>query len=101
MKIAVVVDSTSYLPEGLKKKYDIRTIPLNVVIGDTAYREDEDIDADVTTNQAEEWQEDEDAEELAVPSQTVAPEIPGTPVPQPSPSVYFPDNEIHDLPRHV
>ncbi len=46
MKIAVVVDSTSYLPEGLKKKYDIRTIPLNVVIGDTAYREDEDIDAD-------------------------------------------------------
>ena len=59
--------------------------------------EEETIDADVTTNQAEEWQEDEDAEELAVPSQTVAPEIPGTPVPQPSPSVYFPDDEIHRI----
>ena len=59
--------------------------------------EEETIDADATTNQAEEWQEqeDEDAEELAVPSQTFAPEIPGTPVPQPSPSVYFPDDEIH------
>jgi len=59
--------------------------------------EEETIDADVTTNQAEEWQEDEDAEELAVPSQTVAPEIPGTPVPQPSSSVYFPDDEIHRI----
>ena len=59
--------------------------------------EEETIDADVTTNQAEEWQEDEDAEELAVPSQTVAPEIPGTPVPQPSPSVYFSDDEIHRI----
>lgn len=59
--------------------------------------EEETIDADATTNQAEEWQEDEVAEELAVPSQTFAPEIPGTPVPQPSPSVYFPDDEIHRI----
>lgn len=43
MKIAVVVDSTSYLPKGLKEKYDIRTIPLNVLMGDQVYREDEDI----------------------------------------------------------
>ena len=54
-------------------------------------------DSEDTTNQAEEWQEDEVAEELAVPSQTFAPEIPGTPVPQPSPSLYFPDDEIHRI----
>ncbi len=59
--------------------------------------EEEATDLDATTNQAEEWQEDEVAEELAVPSQTFAPEIPGTPVPQPSPSVYFPDDEIHRI----
>ena len=59
--------------------------------------EEETIDADATANQAEEWQENEDAEELAVPSQTFTPEIPGTPVPQPSPSVYFPDDEIHRI----
>ena len=43
MKIAVVVDSTSYLPTGLKEKYDIRTIPLNVIMGEQSYKEDEDI----------------------------------------------------------
>ena len=59
--------------------------------------EEEAIDADVTTNQAEEWQEDEVAAELAAPSQTFAPEIPGTPVPQPSPSVYFQDDEIYRI----
>lgn len=59
--------------------------------------EEEATDAEVITNQAEEWQGDEVAEELAVPSQTFAPKIPGTPVPQPSPSVYFPDDEIHRI----
>ena len=54
-------------------------------------------DSEDTTNQAEEWQQDEVTEELAVPSQTFAPEIPGTPVPQPSPSLYFPDDEIHRI----
>lgn len=46
MKIAVVVDSTSYLPEALKDKYDIRTIPLSVVIGDESYKEDAEITPD-------------------------------------------------------
>ncbi|WP_342388518.1 DegV family protein [Salinicoccus bachuensis] len=46
MKIAVVVDSTSYLPKGLKEKYDIRTIPLNVIMGEQSYKEDEDIGDD-------------------------------------------------------
>jgi hypothetical protein len=59
--------------------------------------EEEATDPEVTTNQAEDGQKDEVAEELAVPSQTFAPEIPGTPVPQPSPSVYFPDDEIHRI----
>lgn len=59
--------------------------------------EEETIDTDATINQADEWQEDEVAEELAVPSQTFAPEITGTPVPQPSPSVYFSDDEIHRI----
>jgi len=59
--------------------------------------EEETIDADATTNQAEDWQEDEVAEEVAIPSQTFTPEIPETPVPQPSPSVYFPDDEIHKI----
>ncbi|WP_411843499.1 DegV family protein [Salinicoccus sp. HZC-1] len=43
MKIAVVVDSTSYLPGALKDKYDIRTIPLSVIIDDSSYKEDEEI----------------------------------------------------------
>ncbi len=46
MKIAVVADSTSYLPDALKDKYDIRTIPLSVVIGDASYKEDEEITPD-------------------------------------------------------
>src|SRR5699024_1864797 len=46
MKIAVVVDPTSYLPDALKEKYDIRTIPLSVVIGDESYKEDEEITPD-------------------------------------------------------
>jgi len=56
--------------------------------------EAEATDPEATSKQAEEWQEDEVTEELAVPSQTFAPEIPGTAAPQPSPSVYFPDEEI-------
>jgi len=59
--------------------------------------EEEATDVDASTNQAEEWQEDEDAEELPVPSLTFAPETPGTPVPEPSPAVYYPDEEIHRI----
>jgi len=54
-------------------------------------------DVDGVTNQVEEWEEDADAEGLTVPSQTFAPEIPGTPVPQPSTSEYFPADEIHKI----
>lgn len=41
MKVAVVVDSTSYLPKEILEKHNIYTIPLNVYIGGKTYREDE------------------------------------------------------------
>ncbi len=43
MKIAIVTDSTAYIPEALLRKYDIHTIPLSVVMGDKTYRENVDI----------------------------------------------------------
>ena len=43
MKTAIVADSTAYLPEKLIEKYDIYTIPLNVVMGEETYRESVDI----------------------------------------------------------
>ena len=41
MKVAVVVDSTSYLPEHILAEHNIYTIPLNVVIGDKIFKENE------------------------------------------------------------
>lgn len=43
MKIAIVTDSTAYIPEDLLEKYDIHTIPLSVVMDDKTYRENVDI----------------------------------------------------------
>lgn len=43
MSTAIVTDTTAYIPETLLKKYDIYTIPLSVVFGEEAYREDIDI----------------------------------------------------------
>lgn len=43
MNIAVVSDSTGYIPDDLLKKYNIYTIPLSVVFGEESYREDIDI----------------------------------------------------------
>lgn len=43
MKIAVVTDSTAYIPKDLVKQYDIHVIPLSVIFGDETYREDIDI----------------------------------------------------------
>lgn len=48
-------------------------------------------DADLATNQVEEWQEDEVVAELVVPSQTL--------VPEPLRSDYFPDEEINRIER--
>lgn len=46
MKIAIVVDSTSYLPEELLERYNIYTIPLNTILGENSYREGIDISTD-------------------------------------------------------
>ena len=43
MKIAVVVDSTSYLSDEIKRRNNIYTIPLNTIFDDEIYREDIDI----------------------------------------------------------
>lgn len=41
MKVAIVVDSTSYLPEEILERHNIYTIPLNVVIDNKTYKENE------------------------------------------------------------
>lgn len=40
MKIAVVTDSTAYLPKALKEELHIYTIPLTVTLGETTYDEE-------------------------------------------------------------
>lgn len=43
MKIAIVTDSTAYIPDHLLEKYNIHTVPLSVVFGDESFRENIDI----------------------------------------------------------
>lgn len=43
MKIAIVTDSTANVPDALKEKHNIFTIPLSVVFGDESLREEIDI----------------------------------------------------------
>lgn len=43
MKIALVTDSTSYLPDEVLKKYNVSVIPLNVVFKNESFREGVDI----------------------------------------------------------
>lgn len=43
MKIAVVTDSTSYLPEELIQKYDIRVVPIPFILNEKTYEEGVDI----------------------------------------------------------
>lgn len=43
MKLAIVTDSTAYIPEELVEKHNIYTIPLSVVFGDETFREGIDI----------------------------------------------------------
>src|SRR5690625_7207322 len=43
MKIAVMADSTSYIPQELREKHDIHIVPLSVVFEDGSYHEDIDI----------------------------------------------------------
>jgi len=43
MKIAVVTDSTAYIPTDLVQKHNIHIVPLSVNFGDETYREDIDL----------------------------------------------------------
>lgn len=43
MKIAVMTDSTAYIPAETREKYHIHMVPLNVAFGDTSYQEEVDI----------------------------------------------------------
>lgn len=43
MKIAIVTDSTSYLPQEIVDKYHITVVPIEVVFNTKTYREDIDI----------------------------------------------------------
>ena len=45
MPVAVVTDSTAYLPAGLAAMHGIRVVPLEVRLGDRVGREGIDIDA--------------------------------------------------------
>src|SRR5690625_798490 len=47
MKIAVMTDSTSYIPRVVREKLNIQVIPLSVVFGHEAFREE----IDLTTEQ--------------------------------------------------
>jgi len=43
MKVAVMSDSTAYIPEDMRKAYEIHMIPLSVNFGDETYQEEVDI----------------------------------------------------------
>jgi len=47
MKTAIVTDSTAYIPKELREKWNIHMIPLNVIFGNEAYREEIDLTASV------------------------------------------------------
>ena len=43
MKIAVMTDSTAYIPSELREKHHIHMVPLSVVFDDVSYREEIDL----------------------------------------------------------
>jgi DegV family protein with EDD domain len=42
-KVAIVTDSTAYLPEEIQKQYNITVTPLSIICGDQIYRDGVDI----------------------------------------------------------
>ena len=46
MKIAIVTDSTAYIPKQIRDELNIYMIPLNVVFGTESYQEEAEISAD-------------------------------------------------------
>lgn len=45
MKTAIVTDSTAYIPQEVREKYDIHMIPLTVILGTEVYEEEKDLTA--------------------------------------------------------
>ncbi|WP_163578988.1 DegV family protein [Gracilibacillus saliphilus] len=43
MKVAVITDSTAYIPESYREEENIHMVPLNVIIGNDSYQEEIDI----------------------------------------------------------
>lgn len=46
MKVAIITDSTAYIPEDVRKLYDIYMVPLIVNLGDTSYEEECELTAE-------------------------------------------------------
>lgn len=44
MKIAVVTDSTAYIPKEMREEHHIHMIPLQVVFGEKTFREETELD---------------------------------------------------------
>ena len=40
MKVAIITDSTSYIPEEIREKYNIIVAPLSVNFGNQSYEEE-------------------------------------------------------------
>ncbi|MCF6410141.1 DegV family protein [Pseudalkalibacillus salsuginis] len=45
-KVAIITDSTSYLPKNLREQYNIRMVPLNVIFENESYQEETELTAD-------------------------------------------------------
>ena len=46
MKVAVMTDSTAYIPEDIRHNESIHMVPLSVVFGEVSYQEEIDITTD-------------------------------------------------------
>ena len=54
-QVAVVTDSTAYLPRSLAEEHGIRVVPVQVVIGGTTYSEGIDVDPAAVVAALREW----------------------------------------------
>ncbi|MUK90810.1 DegV family EDD domain-containing protein [Ornithinibacillus sp. L9] len=63
MKVAVMTDSTAYIPKDIREQYDIHMVPLSVVFGSETYQEE----IDLTTEEF--YQKIKESKELPTTSQ--------------------------------
>ena len=55
-RVAVVTDSTSYLPPGVARQLGIAVVPVQVIVGGAAYDETEDLQAQRVADALADWQ---------------------------------------------